>query len=60
VADAYDTLTSDRPYRRAVTSFEAKQLISAGAGTNFDPKVVDAFLSAFTAGEMDIPESLAV
>lgn len=60
VADAYDTLTSDRPYRRAVTSFEAKQLISAGAGTNFDPKVVDAFLSAFTAGEMEIPESLAV
>jgi len=60
VADAYDTLTSDRPYRRAVTSFEAKQLISAGTGTSFDPKVVEAFLSAFSAGEMEIPESLAV
>jgi putative nucleotidyltransferase with HDIG domain len=60
VADAYDTLTSDRPYRRAVTPFEAKQLISAGAGTNFDPTVVDAFLAAFNAREMEIPESLAV
>jgi putative nucleotidyltransferase with HDIG domain len=60
VADAYDTLTSDRPYRRAVTPFEAKQLISAGAGTNFDPNVVDAFLAAFNAREMEIPESLVV
>lgn len=60
VADAYDTLTSDRPYRRAVTPYEAKGLISAGAGTNFDPKVVDAFLAAFQASQMEIPESLTV
>ena len=60
VADAYDTLTSDRPYRRAVTPFEAKQSIAAGSGTNFHPKVVAAFLTAFEAGEMEIPESLAV
>lgn len=60
VADAYDTLTSDRPYRRAVTPFEARQLIVLGAGASFDPTVVDAFVDAFEHGEMEIPEALAI
>jgi putative nucleotidyltransferase with HDIG domain len=60
VADAYDTLTSDRTYRRAVTPFEAKQIIVSGAGTSFDPAIVDAFVDAFEHGEMEIPESLAI
>ena len=60
VADAYDTLTSDRPYRRAVTPFEAKQIIVSGAGASFDPAVVDAFVDSFEHGEMEIPESLAI
>jgi putative nucleotidyltransferase with HDIG domain len=60
VADAYDTLTSDRPYRRAVTPFEARQIIVSSAGSNFDPSVVDAFVSAFEHGEMEIPEALVV
>src|ERR1700688_3443864 len=60
VADAYDTLTSDRPYRRAVTPFEAKEIIASGAGASFDPTVVDAFVDAFEHGEMEIPEALAI
>ena len=60
VADAYDTLTSDRPYRRAVTPFEAKQIIMSSAGANFDPVVVDAFVNAFEHGQMEIPEALAI
>jgi putative nucleotidyltransferase with HDIG domain len=60
VADAFDTLTSDRPYRRAVTPFEARQVIVSSAGTNFDPVVVDAFVNAFEHGEMEIPEALVV
>ena len=60
VADAYDTLTSDRPYRRAVTPFEAKELIVSGAGASFDPAVVDAFVDAFEHGQMEIPEALAI
>src|SRR6202049_3030476 len=60
VADAYDTLTADRPYRRAVTPFEARQLIVSGAGASFDPTVVDAFVDAFEHGEMEIPEALAI
>ncbi len=59
VADAYDTLTSDRPYRRAVSPFEAKDLIVGGSGTNFDPAVVDAFAKAFAGGAMELPEAFS-
>jgi putative nucleotidyltransferase with HDIG domain len=55
VADVFDSLTSDRPYRQAVSPFEAKEIIVKGAGTEFDPHVVDAFVAAFRKGEMEIP-----
>lgn len=58
VADVYDSLTSDRPYRKAMSPFEAKEIIAKGSGTDFDPKVVDAFLSAFRKAEMEVPEVL--
>ncbi|HYL16221.1 MAG TPA: HD-GYP domain-containing protein [Terriglobales bacterium] len=60
VADAYDTLTSDRPYRRAVTPFEAKEIIATGSGASFDPNIVEAFVKAFDAREMDLPESVLI
>jgi putative nucleotidyltransferase with HDIG domain len=60
VADAYDTLTSDRPYRRAVTPFEAKDIIATGSGASFDPNIVEAFVKAFDAREMDLPESVLI
>jgi hypothetical protein len=53
VADVYDSLTSDRPYRKAMSPFDAKSIIEKGAGTDFDPMVVDAFLVAFRVGEME-------
>ena len=56
VADAYDALTSDRPYRKATSSFEAKEIIMKSAGSQFDPVVVRAFNTAFNAGEMEVPE----
>jgi putative nucleotidyltransferase with HDIG domain len=55
VADVYDALVSDRPYRKAVSPFEAKEIIVKGSGKDFDPKVVDAFIRAFQNGEMEIP-----
>ncbi len=58
VADVYDALTSDRPYRKALTPFDAKEAIQKGRGTEFDPAVVDAFLKAFQSGGMDVPEVL--
>lgn len=59
VADVYDSLTSDRPYRKAMSPYEAKDIILKGRGTDFDPQVVDAFLSAFRFGEMDVRSAVA-
>jgi putative nucleotidyltransferase with HDIG domain len=43
VADAYDAMTTDRPYRKGIAPWEAlNELVSKG-GTQFDPKVVEAF-----------------
>lgn len=58
VADVYDALVSDRPYRKAMSPFEARDIILKGAGTDFDPKVVAAFESAFRGGRMEVPEVL--
>jgi len=55
VADVYDSLTSDRPYRKAMPPHEARETILKGAGTEFDPKVVDAFVAAFRKNELEIP-----
>jgi len=56
VADVYDSLSSDRPYRKAMSPFEARDIITNGTGTEFDPKVVEAFLDVFNKGEMEVPE----
>jgi putative nucleotidyltransferase with HDIG domain len=55
VADVYDSLTSDRPYRKAMSPFEAREMIVKGSGSDFDPDVVDAFLTIFSRGEMEVP-----
>jgi diguanylate cyclase (GGDEF)-like protein/putative nucleotidyltransferase with HDIG domain len=44
VADAYEAMTSDRPYRAALSLAEAAQELRRGAGTQFDPLVVEALL----------------
>ena len=44
VLDAYDALTTDRPYRKAQTVQSAGTELLAGKGTQFDPELVDALL----------------
>ena len=44
VADAYDAMISDRPYRARLSEQRALQEIAAGIGTQFDPNVARAFL----------------
>jgi putative nucleotidyltransferase with HDIG domain len=56
VADVYDSLTSDRPYRRAMPPFEARNHITRGSGTEFDPYVVRAFNEAFEVGDLELPQ----
>jgi len=55
VADVYDALTSDRPYRKAMSPYDAEEIIVKGSGTEFDPEVVQAFVKAFKRGDMDVP-----
>ena len=43
VADVFTALTSDRPYRRALTTEQARRAIEQKAGTQFDPGVVRRF-----------------
>jgi putative nucleotidyltransferase with HDIG domain len=47
VADAFDAMTSDRPYRRALTHEQALAEIERCEGTQFDPEIVRVFLELF-------------
>ena len=50
VADAFDAMTSDRPYRRAMSPQAALAELERGAGTQFDPEVVAAFARSWQDG----------
>ncbi len=52
VADAYDAMTSPRPFRQALTHDEAIEQLRAGAGRQFDPEVVEAFCALETIGQI--------
>ncbi len=45
VADVFDALTSERPYKKAWSDEDACNLLKEGKGTHFDPKCVEAFLA---------------
>jgi diguanylate cyclase (GGDEF)-like protein len=49
VADTYDTMTTDRPYRRAPGIEEARAEIARCSGAQFNPRVVEAFVLASTS-----------
>ena len=49
VADTYDALTSARPYKSGCGRREAIEVLRSGAGVQFDPHVVDAFISTLPA-----------
>jgi HD-GYP domain-containing protein (c-di-GMP phosphodiesterase class II) len=58
VADVYDALISDRPYRQGLSPFEARDIIVKGEGSDFDPRVIRAFESAFQKQRLEVPEVL--
>ncbi len=51
IADRYEALTADRPYRKAIPPDLALQQIKNVSGKEFDPRVVDAFLEVITREE---------
>jgi HD-GYP domain-containing protein (c-di-GMP phosphodiesterase class II) len=46
VADAYSAMTTDRPYRAALTAHEALMELTRGSGTQFDPELVRVFVAS--------------
>src|SRR5581483_11439518 len=59
VADAYDAMTSSRPYRRAMSSDEALRILVQNAGTQFDPVIVPIFVRLIADGAADADRSYA-
>lgn len=55
VVDAFDAMTSDRPYRRALPTSHAIAAINAERGGQFDPGVVDCFLSILEDRPWGVP-----
>ena len=52
VADAFDAMTTDRPYRSAKTKTEAVSIIKGASGTQFHPLVVSSFLELCKEGKI--------
>jgi len=50
-ADAYEAMTSDRPYRRSLTQDAALEILVNGKGKQFDPKMVDIFQDILRSGQ---------
>jgi len=48
VADAFDAMTSDRPYRAGMPIQNATRILLENSGSQFDPKVVDAFIKVLS------------
>lgn len=52
VADTFDAMTTDRPYRKAIEKEAAINELKRCSGTQFDEKVVEAFIQAYQKGEI--------
>ncbi len=59
VADAFDSMTSNRSYRQARGIDEAVSELRRGSGSQFDPALVDAFISALEREGWKLPEPAA-
>lgn len=59
VADSFEAMMSDRPYRKALPVAEAVKELEINAGTQFDPLVIEAFMRAISDGEFEKDEEAA-
>jgi diguanylate cyclase (GGDEF)-like protein/putative nucleotidyltransferase with HDIG domain len=58
VGDAYEAMTNDRAYRSAMTPEQAREELQRNAGTQFDPRVVNAFLALLEGDAFESLDSL--
>ena len=59
VADSYDALTTDRPYRRALSPRDAIELIWQNSGTQFDPEIVEIFIQTLKESDSEPLDQVA-
>jgi HD-GYP domain-containing protein (c-di-GMP phosphodiesterase class II) len=61
VCNAFEAMTTDRPYRRALAERDARAELRANAGSQFDPEVVDVFLRTLDdmRGDGQAPDAVA-
>ncbi len=57
VVDCFDSVREDRPFRRGMTRDEALAFLRRGAGTHFDPKIVELFIENLARFEIQIAAS---
>jgi len=60
LADAYDAMASDRAYRKRMEESLILRIIQEGAGTQFDPRIVDAFQKVYREGKISPPNGTGV
>jgi putative two-component system response regulator len=56
IVDAYDAMTTDRPYRKALPLDEVIQRLRKDRGTQFDPNTLDVFLDLLESGHLIAPD----
>ncbi len=54
VADSYDAMTSDRPYRRGMRHEQAIRILKENAGTQLDPAAVQAFITLGDIAKLEV------
>jgi putative two-component system response regulator len=55
IADVYDALVSERPYKKAMSHTQAVEIIKNGRGTQFDPLIADVFIAVSSRFEAELP-----
>jgi len=60
VADSFDAMTSDRPYRRAMRADQALHELRRNAGTQFDPRLAEIFIKLWESGVLTKAEEAPV
>jgi putative two-component system response regulator len=56
IVDAYDAMTTNRPYRKALSLDEVLHRLQKDRGTQFDPRILDIFLDLLTSDLLSAPE----
>lgn len=59
VADSFDAMTSNRPYRSGMSKEQAMDILRQGAGTQWDPSIISVFLDLLSAEVNPVAESYA-